>query len=196
MLRRPVSRRPTRGKLVLDAGCGVGGVTRALVARARAWSRSTSVRSSRPRRGPAAAAGRRRHADGARLRVGQLRCRAVERSHRAHARSAPFGGRAVPRWSSLAGTWCSRCRTGSGRRRCGRPRRSGCGRTTATRTFCGPQSCAMCSSAPAREIVEHRGMHLWPFQITPLAASHDGSTIRRSSAAADDQPVHSRREAR
>ena len=76
---------PLDGKLVLDSGCGVGGVTRALVAKGAPVVASTPDRSWRRRARTVWLRRPRRNANGHWDRIESFRPCGLERSDRAHA---------------------------------------------------------------------------------------------------------------
>ena len=164
---------------MLDAGCGVGGVTRALVARgARVVALDI---------GPKLAAE-------ARARCG---CPAVVGTLAApgfasNSFDVVFSSEAIehtpdPRrsvWSctgraSPAGISCCRCQIGCGRRRCA-PRRDRAAAVRRLREFSVALQLRAVLEQAGAEVVEHRGLHLWPFQIKRLRDSHAGWTVRRA----------------
>jgi 2-polyprenyl-6-hydroxyphenyl methylase/3-demethylubiquinone-9 3-methyltransferase len=159
-----------RGKLVLDAGCGVGGLTRVLVARgARVVALDIGPRlaaTTRERCGCAALVGTLTSiglADGSFDVV--FSTEAIEHTPDP-ARSAVELYRLVKPGGHLAITTPNRLWQGPVRAASALGARPYDG----FENFLRPSELRRVLAAEGAEIVEHRGLHLWPFQIKALHA--------------------------
>ncbi len=160
-----------RGKLVLDAGCGVGGVDASARRRRRhVSSRSTSVprlaATTRERCGCATQSSARSARSDLRPNTFDVVFSTEAIEHTPDPRQSvrncigwckPGGHLALTTPNRL---WQATGPGGVGARRSVR--------TTATRIFSGRRHLRRMLEAAGAEIVDHRGIHLWPFQIKPL----------------------------